>query len=80
MKSPEKEGVPGVEKKSKKPRKKEKKPKEREREKKKKDKKVCEGPRLRPVQSQGRRGWDRASPARAMPREPLFWASLLQTN
>ncbi|XP_028717002.1 AP-3 complex subunit delta-1 [Peromyscus leucopus] len=39
VKSPEKEGVPGVEKKSKKPRKKEKKPKEREREKKKKDKK-----------------------------------------
>ncbi|XP_036027146.1 AP-3 complex subunit delta-1 isoform X2 [Onychomys torridus] len=38
MKSPEKEGVPGVEKKSKKPKKKEKKPKEREREKKKKKK------------------------------------------
>lgn len=38
VKSPEKEGVPGVEKKSKKPKKKEKKPKEREREK--KDKKV----------------------------------------
>lgn len=38
MKSPEKEGVLGVEKKSKKPKKKEKKPKEREREK--KDKKV----------------------------------------
>lgn len=39
MKSPEKESVPAVEKKSKKPKKKEKKPKEREREKK-KDKKV----------------------------------------
>lgn len=38
VKSPEKEGVPGVEKKSKKPKKKEKKPKERERER--KDKKV----------------------------------------
>lgn len=40
VKSLEKEGGPGVEKKSKKPKKKEKKPKEREREKK-KDKKVC---------------------------------------
>ncbi|KAH0514130.1 AP-3 complex subunit delta-1 [Microtus ochrogaster] len=39
VKSPEKESVPTVEKKSKKPKKKEKKPKEREREKKKKDKK-----------------------------------------
>lgn len=44
VKSPEKEGVPGVEKKSKKPKKKEKKPKERERAH--KDSHICVNPLL----------------------------------